>query len=153
MDGGAIFQTPDVAALSAGLEVLSLRQRLIAQNLANVDTPGYARLDLDFGQAFAAALAAETGTAGSPGATALAGPAGVPGATVLASAAPALPAGASLAGAVQPAAGLAFKVDGNGVDLDQEMVELAETGMQYEAASQLLALAFGRLRTAVTGRS
>lgn len=136
MEGLAAFQTPDVAALSAGIEVLALRQRLIANNLANVDTPGYRRVDVDFAQAFAAALADETnGSNGAVETRAVPAPAG------------------TVADAVRPAEGLVFKNDGNGVDLDQEMVELAETGMQYEAASQMLALAFGRLKTAVTGRS
>ncbi|MBX5476150.1 MAG: flagellar basal body rod protein FlgB [Clostridia bacterium] len=136
MEGLAAFQTPDVAALSAGLEVLALRQRLIANNLANVDTPGYRRVDVDFAQAFAAALAGETsGSNGAVETRAVPSPAG------------------TVADAVRRAEGLVFKNDGNGVDLDQEMVELAETGMQYEAASQMLALAFGRLKTAVTGRS
>ncbi|QIA26931.1 flagellar biosynthesis protein FlgB [Thermaerobacter sp. PB12/4term] len=42
--------------LAAGLEVLALRQRLLAQNVANAETPGYKRYDLDFARALEAAL-------------------------------------------------------------------------------------------------
>ncbi|MBX6351132.1 MAG: flagellar biosynthesis protein FlgB [Clostridia bacterium] len=48
---------------------------------------------------------------------------------------------------------VAYAQNGNGVDLDEQMVKLTEMGLQYQAASRMLALAFGRLHTAITGRS
>ncbi|SEH14697.1 flagellar basal body rod protein FlgB [Thermoleophilum album] len=45
-------------ALEAAIRGASLRQGLLASNLANVNTPGYQRRDLDFHAALRAALAA-----------------------------------------------------------------------------------------------
>ncbi len=35
---------------SAMLDLISQKQKIIGENLANLDTPGYTRKDLDFGQ-------------------------------------------------------------------------------------------------------
>jgi flagellar basal-body rod protein FlgB len=49
-----------VDAVSQGLEgymdALSARQKLVASNIANADTPGYKTLDLDFSSAYQGAL-------------------------------------------------------------------------------------------------
>ncbi|MDI3269213.1 MAG: flagellar basal body protein [Bacillota bacterium] len=47
----------DVTYLEAAMTVLGQRQKLLAHNLANVDTPGYRRVDVNFQEAFQAALA------------------------------------------------------------------------------------------------
>ncbi|EKP93683.1 flagellar basal body rod protein FlgB [Thermaerobacter subterraneus] len=88
--------------LAAGLEVLALRQRLLAQNVANAETPGYKRYDLDFARALEAALAGR-GPAGGQAAgwaAGAAGTAGTGGAEPAVAAAPATGAGgAGAAGA------------------------------------------------------
>lgn len=45
---------PVEAGLEAALEAAALRQRAIAHNLANAETPGYARFEVVFEQALAA---------------------------------------------------------------------------------------------------
>ncbi|MBT9258477.1 MAG: flagellar basal body rod protein FlgB [Clostridiales bacterium] len=50
----------EVTHLEAALKVLGERQKLLAHNLANVDTPGYRRVDVDFAEAFEAALAGKS---------------------------------------------------------------------------------------------
>ncbi len=42
--------------IQAYLDLLSLRQKLTASNIANMDTPGYKTKDIDFQAEFAAAL-------------------------------------------------------------------------------------------------
>ena len=42
--------------LEASLNLLSVRQKLTASNIANADTPGYKTKDIDFEAEFAAAL-------------------------------------------------------------------------------------------------
>jgi flagellar basal-body rod protein FlgB len=42
------------------MDVLSARQKLVASNIANADTPGYKTRDLNFQGEFAAALAGKT---------------------------------------------------------------------------------------------
>lgn len=46
------------------MDVVSLRQKLVASNIANADTPGYKTQDVDFQAAFDAAL---TGGKAQPG--------------------------------------------------------------------------------------
>lgn len=46
-----------VALLEAGMKAESLRQKVIASNLANIETPGYRRLDVKFEELLAKALA------------------------------------------------------------------------------------------------
>ena len=44
----SIFENSSVNLLSQALDLLSLRQRLVSENLANIDTPGYHARDIDF---------------------------------------------------------------------------------------------------------
>ncbi len=51
-----------VALLDAGMRAESLRQKVIASNLANIETPGYRRLDVKFEQLLAKALKSSDAT-------------------------------------------------------------------------------------------
>ena len=62
MDVGA---SPIFSALQDRLKFLSARASLVAENIANADTPHYKARDLDFRAALAAAQAAES-PAGPP---------------------------------------------------------------------------------------
>ena len=46
------------------MDLVSLRQKLVASNIANADTPGYQTQDLDFQSSFQAALAGGAPQAG-----------------------------------------------------------------------------------------
>ena len=54
------------AKYTSYLDLLSVRQRLVASNIANADTPGYRTRDIDFQFEFQSALAAKTGSALDP---------------------------------------------------------------------------------------
>lgn len=43
-----VFRERGFLALEKGLEALALRQRVIAHNLANVNTPGFKKSEVDF---------------------------------------------------------------------------------------------------------
>jgi flagellar basal-body rod protein FlgB len=102
-----IFDTTQ-AALAAAMTGAAQRQNAIADNIANVDTPGYQRKDVDFHGALRSAMAA-----GAP----LQGMSFTP--QVDASAAP-------------------VRADGNTVDIDRESAAEASNGLEYEALSQVL---------------
>lgn len=100
------FQSLDLALGAAGK-----RQEVLANNLANVNTPGYKRLDVDFDGMLAKAVdAARTGDR---------------------SALDSLRPGVGTDNAV------AVRADGNSVDVDQEMAHLAENNIRYNALVQL----------------
>ena len=44
----SLIDTPMIRTLSCALDLTSLRQRLVSENIANIDTPGYQTRDIDF---------------------------------------------------------------------------------------------------------
>lgn len=44
------FQVDSMTSTGQILDLISLKQKAIGENLANLDTPGYARKNVDFGQ-------------------------------------------------------------------------------------------------------
>jgi flagellar basal-body rod protein FlgB len=100
------FQSLDLALGAAGK-----RQEVLANNLANVNTPGYKRLDVEFDGMLAKAV--DAARAGDR------------------SALDAMRPGISTDDQV------AVRADGNSVDVDQEMAFLAENNVRYNALVQL----------------
>jgi len=95
-------------ALERALQGSSMRHAALSENIANVNTPGYQRRDVDFKSALQAAM---------------------PGGSSAISSAPFAPA-------VDGAA--AVRVDGNSVDVDTENAALAQNALEYEAMTQVL---------------
>jgi flagellar basal-body rod protein FlgB len=141
--------------LATALDGLAAREAAIASNLANVDTPGYQPLAVDFETALRAELARLPGAA-SP--LALAAPTLGPSAA----AGPARSDPRHLAGLAGPAEAEtavrprptveAGRNDRNAVDLEAEVTALAETQLRYAAVSRLISLRLGMLRDVVGGR-
>ena len=94
-------------ALEKAIEGSSARQQAIAANLANVDTPGYQRVDVDFHSTLRDAMAS--------GGNGLAGAAFTPQRDATAQARP----------------------DGSSVDADVEAAAQARNGLEYEALVQI----------------
>ncbi len=44
----SLIDTPMIHTLTRALDLTSLRQRLVSENIANIDTPGYQTRDIDF---------------------------------------------------------------------------------------------------------
>jgi flagellar basal-body rod protein FlgB len=114
------------------LKVWTARTRLIAANIANADTPGFAAKDVDF-------KAVLSGVAGQPGTVALA-----------ATDARHLPAAGSTSSGryripTQPA------LDGNSVDLQQEQGAFAQNAVRYQATLQFIQSRLRTLQQAITG--
>jgi flagellar basal-body rod protein FlgB len=99
------------------------RQRLLASNIANADTPGYVARDLDF----AAALREAAAAAGGPGARPAAGGTAAVAERHLRYAAPSQ-----------------SNLDGNSVDMDRERASFADNSVKYEATLRFIN---GQLRT------
>jgi flagellar basal-body rod protein FlgB len=106
------------------LDVASLRHKVIAQNVANVNTPGYHQLDVSFEDSFARALSQDGESA------------------ALGTVKPAIVEGV----------GGAERADGNNVDIDVEMAQLEKNTLLYRTFMQLLASDIATRRTAITGQ-
>jgi flagellar basal-body rod protein FlgB len=105
------------------LSLRAERQRLIASNIANADTPGYVARDMDFAQA----LKEATGAAQPAGALATSRPghiAGTPGARSEANLLYATPSQTNL--------------DRNTVDMDRERASFADNAVKFEATLRFI---------------
>jgi flagellar basal-body rod protein FlgB len=113
-----LFDTTQTG-LERALSGSSLRQQAIAQNLANVNTPGYRRQDVDFASALHAAW--DQGTAKVE----------------------------SVDPAVAVDQSAVMRADGSSVDIDTEAANQAKNGLQYEAISAVMKSRTAILRSAI----
>jgi flagellar basal-body rod protein FlgB len=123
----ALFNQPDYLAAKKQLDAIALRQDAIASNIANLETPGYKRLDVApaFNSELQRACAARDPQQ-------------------IASLNPQL--------AVDPNAA-AVSPDGNTVNLESEMLEMNKNSLASTLQTQLITTDFYRLRMAITGKS
>jgi len=125
------IEDPTVAALRTTLSRASRRAALVASNIANVDTPGYQALELQFQDALGS-----VGTAGDvertdPGHMGTQTSPDDPGTVV-----------------TQPATRV--RNDGNTVDVDREMTVLAAMQGRYSAAAEMVRKRFALLLYSAT---
>ena len=129
-----------VSVHATALDVRARRGELIANNLANADTPGYQARDIDFRQAMARA-AGESPTQGVQLSTTSAGHIG--GSTS---------ANATTNPDLKYRIPLAPALDGNTVDAQVEQASFAENAVRYQATLNFLSGKFRSLMTAITGQ-
>ena len=109
------------------LTLRSERQRLIASNIANADTPGYVARDVNFAQALRDATSTQQGALNAAGKLAATQPGH-------AQAAP----GAVLEPYLVYAAPSQSNLDRNTVDMDRERASFADNSVKYEAALRFI---------------
>jgi flagellar basal-body rod protein FlgB len=127
------------ALMKARLQMLGERQKVIAENVANVSTPGYVPSDID-SEAFAATLQRMAGGAqGAPGRTAMI-------ATNPDHMAPPRPSAPGVATLNAPDS--ETTLDGNAVVVEEQMMKIAETRMDFETMVGLYQKSLGLLRLA-----
>ncbi len=105
-------------------DVAALRQDVIAQNVANVNTPGYRTLGVSFDEALHAALQRD-GTFSPPDA---------------------------IDAEVVEGAGGIERDNGNNVDIDLEIARLQKNALFFKAYVQILAVDLAQFRSAIAGR-
>lgn len=132
-----VLSSPVLDSLQRCMDLCSKRHVLIANNIANVNTPGYKRLDLEFEKLMKQEVQRQCGEAPP---------------TQLWRTHPGHQAPAKERGfvAVQVDAGTVHRNDGNNVDIDFEMALLASNQLTYEAAARLLTGELGLLWKAVS---
>ncbi|KPF83847.1 flagellar biosynthesis protein FlgB [Brevundimonas sp. AAP58] len=130
-----VADLPLLGQIRGRLTWLDERQRLIAQNVANSDTPGYVGRDLRQPTDFAAALRDGGGlhmAQTRPGHMPVGGPNGAPVARFTSEAAP----------------DSETTLDGNAVVVEEQMLKMAESRMAYDAAIGLYQKSLAMLRLA-----
>ena len=123
------------------LSLRSERQRLIASNIANADTPGYQARDLDFAKTLRAA------TAALPGSRTVSTP--HPG--HIGSAAPGL-SGGRVGADLLYATPAQTNLDRNTVDMDRERASFADNAIKYEATLRFIGASVRTQLSAITGQ-
>lgn len=122
-------------AAKFALDGLALKQELIGHNLANVDTPQYRAQTVDFQTALRRSLnnqgriQMQTTHAAH---RAISSPVSQP--------------------QILERGGGSSRADGNNVDVDVELSQMAEAGIQYQAITQLVSKKFILLKNIVSGR-
>lgn len=128
-----------VAVHATALDVRARRTELIANNIANADTPGYKARDIDFREAMARA-SGDQATNGVHLSTTQAGHIGGAGS-----------ADASSSPDLKYRTPLAPALDGNTVDTQLEQSAFAENAVRYQATITFLNNKFRGLLTAIMG--
>ena len=138
-----IDDIPLFQMLKGRISYLGERQRVIAENVANADTPGYQARDL---KPFTFASAMDGGSGGGAGGSGMLAPAQTDASHM---ALPSLPAfGGSVGPGVTRAGDSETTLNGNGVVLEDEMMKMTEARMDFEAAVGFYQKALGLIRLA-----
>ncbi|WP_295641786.1 flagellar basal body rod protein FlgB [uncultured Methylibium sp.] len=119
------------------LVLRSERQRLIASNIANADTPGYVARDMDFASALKEATGAST-------------PGNALSATQAGHLSPA--AGARSEAGLKYATPSQTNLDRNTVDMDRERAAFADNAVHYEATLRFINGSVRTMLSAITGQ-
>ena len=122
----ALFNQPGYLAAKKTLDATALRQEAIANNIANLETPGYQRIDL------APAFQTELEHACASGDS-----------QQIATLKPVL--------AADPNA-VASGRDGNTVHLENELMQMNQNGVTHALETQLVSNMLARMRLAITGK-
>lgn len=115
--------TSQIDLLGKLLDVAALRQQVIAHNVANVNTPGFRRLEVSFEQALASAIDHSDPSAA-----------------------------AKIEPRITEATGGTSRQDGNNVDIDAEVGRLNKNALLYNAYAQIISSKLAAMRSAISGR-
>jgi flagellar basal-body rod protein FlgB len=123
----SIFENPGYQATKAMLDVATVKHQAFAANIANSSTPGYKRVQV-----------AKTFEQELQGRIKNGQPLNLDG----------------LKPTIEkdPSA-ISTRMDGNNVELDQELLQMSTNSTNYQVLTQFLNGSFRQLRTAITGKS
>jgi flagellar basal-body rod protein FlgB len=121
----ALFADNNYIALKRMLDATELRHEALAANIANIETPGYKRIDLpkNFNEEFAACMA--KGNAAR------------------------LPAPTLVPDTDAPTQ----RLDGNNVEMDKELLAMSSNTVQYDTLTEFVSNSLKQLKTAITGQT
>lgn len=114
--------------LERSLDAAWLRNEIISQNIANADTPGYKRKEVQFEDFLTSEM---KNSRISKGQTRLSGNGGMK--------------------VVEDHANYSYRLDGNNVDIEQEMAQMAMNTLRYNTLIQRMSGQLNKLRTVIKG--
>lgn len=114
------------------LDATAVRHRVVAQNVANAQTPGYRRLEVDFEAELSRQVLSKGGYQAGPAESSLA-------------------RANDIEPTVRESDEPSNRPDGNNVDIDKEMALLSKNALLYQTYAQVLASKLAMMRSAITG--
>ncbi len=115
-----LVDTPLMARLNHFLDAAAFRSGIIAENIANIDTPGYHARDVDFKSQLASQLSSSLGDDPQ-----------------------------TAKPRVTEVSGLTERPDGNNVNMDREGLALAQTQLRFQTGIALMKSEIHRLSQAI----
>ena len=115
--------------LEKSLDASWLRNNVISQNIANVDTPGYKRKEVQFGEYLNSEM---KHSRISNGKSHLQGSGDIK--------------------MIEENSSYSYRLDGNNVDIEREMAKMAANSLKYNTLIQRINGKFNKLRTVIRGR-
>jgi flagellar basal-body rod protein FlgB len=116
-----LFDT-SIVGIEKAMQGSLLRQQVLANNIANANTPGYQRSDVDFQSALAQAFSSGSPTTGQLD---------------------------QISFSPQVSSTGAMQVDGNTVDINTENADLSENSLDYQALESVMGTRMSILKTAI----
>jgi len=123
----SLYGRENYVAAKKLLDVAELRHRALTSNVANAETPGYQRVDVDAAFKLKLERALQAG-----------------GVDKIQQAQPTLKI---------DTASIAVRPDGNNVSIDQELLEINKNALEYEFLTSYVSSSIQRLKTTITGRN
>ncbi len=134
------FDTEGAAAMQRALAASSLRQQVLSDNIANVNTPNFKRSDVLFGDQLQQAVDKEEKRSGKQLSLRRTNAKHLP-----------ISQQQSEAAQVVKEEATTMRTDGNNVDIDREMAEVAKNSIFYQANAQQLSRYYSLLKSVITG--
>jgi len=132
-----VFDRMNINNLASGLDALSVRNGVIAQNIANIDTPGYKAKDMKFQEVMNETLGkgkklpmATTNEKHLPPAENVVNPSSF----------------------IYQQNNPSVRTDGNDVNMDYEMTQMAENSIRYNLVAELTTDRLTHLKYVITGK-
>ncbi|MDD3840428.1 MAG: flagellar basal body rod protein FlgB [Clostridia bacterium] len=124
----------NINSMEKAMDVLSMRNQIINNNIANVDTPGFKRSGVVFEELLDENIMKLKGKVTRD---------------------QHIPIGKKGLDQIQPIINkqnkTRMRMDGNNVDIDYEMAELAKNTLQYNSVSTQISRQLRKIKTAITG--
>ncbi len=115
---------PQAGLLSKLMDATTVRQQVVSQNLANLNTPGYRRMEATFEDQFEKVLSGNADVS----------------------------AAENVKVRVQTSNDAPTRPDGNSVNLDTELGELQRTALMFQTYTKILEARLGMMRRAMNGQ-